>query len=175
MKKFLCLFLCLCLLCGFTACTVEDTPTKETNQNQETPTKATEKQEETFKLNETATFKNLKVTANKLEESNGVDFFTPEAGNVFVGVKFTIENTSAETQSISSLLSFSAYVDDVKCDYSFNAACAFDKGTLDGDVAPGKKLIGWYAVEVPSDWQSLQIDFQSDLFSTTPAQFVFSK
>lgn len=175
MKKILCVLLCLCMLCGLAACAVEDTPTKETPQNQETPTKATEKKDETFKLNETATFKNLKVTATNCEESNGVDFFTPEAGNVFVGIKFAIENTSAETQSISSLLSFTAYVDDVKCDYSFNAACAFDEGTLDGDVAAGKKLVGWYAVEVPSNWQSIQIDFQADLFSSTPAQFVFNK
>lgn len=175
MKKLLCLLLCLCLICGLAACAVEDTPTKETNQKQEDPTKATEKKNETFALNDTATFNNLKITANEIKESEGVDFFTPEAGKVFVGVKFTVENTSNEPQNISSLMLFTAYADDVKCDYSFNAACAFDDGTLDGEIAAGKKLMGWYAVELPSDWKTLQIDFIPDLLSNSPAQFVFAK
>ena len=175
MKKILCLLLCLCMLCGLTACTVEDAPTKETIQNQETPTKATEVKDETFKLNETAVFKNLKITATKQEESTGKDFFTPEDGNVFVGVKFTIENISDEEQSISSLLSFTAYIDDVKCDYSISAATVFNEGTLDGSIAPGKKLIGWYSVEIPSDWKNLEIDVKPDILSDNTAKFVLSK
>lgn len=175
MKKILCLLLCFCLFCGLAACSVEDTPTKETNQNQESPTKATEAKDETFKLNETAVFKNLKITANELKESAGEDFFTPEDGNVFVGVKFTIENTSDEEQSISSLLSFTAYIDDVKCDYSISAATVFNEGTLDGSIAPGKKLVGWYSVEIPSDWESLEIDVKPDILSDNTAKFVLTK
>lgn len=197
MKKFLCLLLCLCLLCGLAACAVEDTPTKETNQNQKEPTKETiqnqkeptketiqnqkeptkapEKKDETFKLNETAVFKNLKITASELKESAGKDFFNPADGNVFVGVKFTIENTSQKEQSISSLLSFAAYLDDIKCDYSLSAACVFDEGTLDGSIAPGKKLVGWYAVEISSDWESLEIDVKPDILSNSTAKFVFTK
>ena len=169
----LCVLLCLCMVCGFAACTVDDTPTKETNQNQETPTKATEAKDESFQLNETAVFKNLKITATELKESAGEDFFAPEDGNVFVGVKFTIENTSNKEQSISSLLSFTAYIDDVKCDYSISAATVFDEGTLDGSIAPGKKLVGWYSVEIPSDWESLEIDVKPDILSDNTAKFIF--
>lgn len=175
MKKILCLLLCLCMLCGLTACTVEDPPTKEPSQAQDTPTQAPEKKDETFKLNETATFSDLKITASELKESAGADFFTPESGNIFVGVKFTIENISNETQNISSLLSFTAYVNDVKCDYSFSAACAFDDGTLDGEIAAGKKMVGWYAVEVSKDWETLEVDFLPSILSNSPAQFVFTK
>lgn len=175
MKKTLCVLLCLCMLCGLTACAVEDTPTKETAPVQETPTQAPEEKDETFKLNETAVFKNLKITATKLEESTGEDFFTPDDGNVFVGVKFTIENISNEEQSISSLLSFTAYNNDVKCDYSISAATVFDEGTLDGSIAPGKKLIGWYSVEIPANWESLEIDVQPDILSNSNAKFLLSK
>lgn len=184
MKKILCVLLCLCMLCGLAACAVEDAPTKETSQSEPTkeasqaktePTKAPEKKDDTFKLNETAVFKSLKFTATEIQTSSGVDFFTPEEGNAFVGVKFTIENISEETQSISSLLTFTAYVDDVKCDYSFSAACAFDEGTLDGEIAAGKKLVGWYAVEIPSGWDSLEIYAAPDLFSDSTAKFVFTK
>ena len=180
MKKLLCILLCLCLLCGLTACTVEDKPSKETETNDSSnaeteATKDTEKKDEKFDLNETAVFNNLKVTATEVKESEGTEYFKPEDGNVFVGVKFTIENTSEETQNLSSLLCFTAYADDVKCDYSFSAACVFDDGSLDGDIAAGKKMIGWYSVELPSDWKNLQIDFIPDLLSNTPAQFLFAK
>ena len=173
MKKIICLVLCFLMLCALCACTIETPPTKETNPNQ--TTQPTEKKEETFGLNQTAVFKTLKFTATELKESEGEGFFTPEAGKVFIGVKFTIENVSNEEQNVSTLLLFDAYVDDIKCSYSFNASCAFTDGTLDGAIAPGKKLIGWYAVEVPSNWASLELNVQSNWLSNNSAKFVFTK
>ena len=85
--------------------------------------------------------------------------------------KFTIENTSNEEQTVSSLLQFTAYVDDVKCNYSFSAVSAFSGGTLDGTIAAGKKLVGWYAVEAPENWTSIEIAFQEDLFSSSAVSF----
>ena len=168
MKKIVCLLLVIAMLFCFCACT--DTPTKETGT--EGTTSNTEK-EETFSLNDTAAFKTLKFTATELKETEGTDFFVPEDGNVFVGVKFTIENVSDEEQTISSILLFEAYADDIKCDYSINAACAFSDGTLDGSIAPGKKLVGWYALEVPENWQSIELDVQANFLSNSTAKFVF--
>ncbi len=168
MKKFLCCVLAVMLMLSLVACG-GDTPTKE--QGGSTPASA--KKEDTFGLNDTAAFKDLKFTATEIKQTDGDDFFTPESGNVFVGVKFTVENASDEEQTVSSLLLFEAYADDVKCDYSFNAACAFDEGTLDGSVAPGKKLIGWYALEVPENWKSIELEVQSDWLSNSSAKFVF--
>lgn len=173
MKRIICLFLCLCFVFALPACTVEDPPTKEINpvQEQQPP----ELKSDTFGLNETAVFRDLKFTATEIKETTGDDFFTPEPGNVFVGVKFTVENISEERQSISSFLLFDAYVDDVKCSDSFNADCAFDSNTLDGEIAPGKKLVGWYAVEVPSDWNCLELDVLANWLSNDAARFVFTK
>ncbi len=72
---------------------------------------------------------------------------------------------------------FEAYIDDVKCDYSVNAACAFDEGTLDGAVSPGKKLVGWYAVEVPADWAELELQFKNEWLngSDESVTFVFAR
>ena len=173
MKKLLCILFALVMLLILPACTVEDAPSKETAPTQ--AQQSTEKKDETFALNETAAFKALKFTATELKESDGDDFFTPATGNVFVGIKFTIENISDEEQSVSSLLLFDAYADDIKCDYSFSAACAFDEGTLDGSVAPGKKLVGWYAMEVPSNWKCLELNVQTTLLSNNSATFVFEK
>lgn len=170
MKKLLCLLVCLLMVFSLSACIEDDIPAKEAGQNAAADTE----KDELFHLNESAVFKDLKFTATEIKESDGTDFFVPDAGNVFVGVKFEIENISSETQALSSLLMFSAYADDVKCDYSVSAACAFEK-TLDGEISAGKKLVGWYAVEVPKGWKTLELEVQSSWLSNNPAKFVFEK
>lgn len=135
----------------------------------------TEAKDTTFALNETAVFKSLKFTATEIKESTGTQYLKPENGNVFVGVKFTIENTSDEAQTVSTILLFDGYCDDVKAEYSFTGATVFDEGTLDGDVAPGKKLVGWYALEVPEDWTNIELHVKSDWLSDSTGVFVFEK
>jgi len=176
MKRLLMVLLAICVAVSFVACNVSDnSPKKETNNNsvaEDVPPKAEDK---SFGLNETAVFENLKVTATKLEVSNGKDFFRAENGKVFVGINFEIENISEENQSISSLLLFDAYADDIKCEYSLSANAAFGDGTLDGEISSGKKLVGWYAVEVPEEWKQLELEVKSDWFSDSKAKFVFAK
>lgn len=174
-KRVFALFLALMMCLTFVSCTATDTPSKEvSNENTTNGTSQEENQEETFGLNETAVFNDLKFTASALEESNGEDYFEPEEGNIFVGVKFTIENISDKEQTVSSMLLFEGYADDVKCSYSLNAVMAFG-GALDGSIAPGKKLIGYYSLEVPKDWHKLELDVQSDWLSSNSARFLFEK
>lgn len=171
MKKILCCVLSVIMLACCSACVADDIPTKEAGQIQS----SSEIKEETFGLNDTAAFKDLKFTATEIKESDGDSFFVPDKGNVFVGVKFTIENISDEEQTVSSLLLFEGYADDVKCDYSFSAVSAFEGGTLDGSLASGKKLVGWYALEVPENWSDIELDVQSTWLSNNSAKFVFTK
>lgn len=171
MKKLLAIFLSLVLCFCFCACETDDEPSKEKVD----AVSSQESKEESFSLNETAVFKDLKFTATEIKESDGETFFTPESGNVFVGVKFIIENISDEEQAVSTILLFEGYVDDVKCQYSISAAAAFNGETLDGSVAPGKKLVGWYALEVPKEWSTIELHVQSSWLSNNSANFVFTK
>lgn len=157
------------------ACLADESPKKISG---DAPTEAVQnqgKEEETFGLNDSAVFQTLKFTATEITESNGDSFFTPEEGNTFVGVKFTIENVSDEEQTVSSILLFDSYVDDVKSSYSLSAACVFSDGTLDGTIAPGKKLVGWYSLEVPQNWSNIELEVQANWLSNSSAKFVFSK
>ncbi len=171
MKKILAIFMVLVLTLTFVACTFDDEPIKVSGDNGE----ENEKVDEKLGLNGSAEFKNLKFTASEIKESTGSTYFTPEEGKVFVGIKFTIENVSNEEQSVSSMLLFEAYADDVKCDYSVNASLAFDEGTLDGTIAPGKKLVGWYSLELPQDWSAIEVLVKADWLSDNSATFVFNK
>lgn len=152
---------------------VNEKPKKETGNF--SSTNSTSESEETFGITDTAVFNTIKVTAEELKESTGKNYFEPDNGNVFVGVRFTIENTSEEDQTISSLLLFDAYCDGTKCDYSINANCAFNEGTIDGTLAPGKKMTGYFAVEVPKDWKELELQVKSGWLSNIKAAFVFNK
>lgn len=175
MKKLLSFLLILAICMSLSACDLEAMPKKEIASSSDQISETTKPKNEEFGLNEIAVFEDLKFTATELKESKGTDFFKPEAGNVFVGVKFTIENISNEEQSVSTLLLFEGYVDDVKCDCSINASCAFDEGTLDGSVSAGKKLVGWYALEVPKNWKTIELQVQSNWLSNSSAKFVFNK
>ncbi len=177
MKKLLTVLFALCIAVSITACSINnDLPQKESNTgNASSDVASQEAEDKDFGLNDTATFKNLKVTATKLEESKGKDYFNAENGKVFVGVNFEIENISEEPQNISSLLLFDAYADDIKCEYSFTANVVFGDGTLDGEISPGKKLVGWYAVEVPQEWKQLELEVKSDWLSDSKAKFIFAK
>ena len=161
MRKLFYLLMILLMVFSITACT--DTLEKEEYQSDSTIEEGDK--EEVFGIKETAVFDNLKITALEVKESKGTDFFNPESGNVFVGINFEIENISDEEENISSLLMFDAYANDIKCDYSISAACAFDEGTLDGSVLPGKKLVGWYALEVPENWTDIELAVKSDWLS----------
>lgn len=171
MKKVLVLAVCV-VLAFLVAC--DEQPIGKENYSSENTVSVEAKKDE-FGLNETAVFSDLKFTATEVRESNGTDFFTPEDGNVFVGVKFTVENISDKEQTVSTILLFDGYADDVKCSYSFTAACAFSDGTLDGTIAPGKKLVGWYALEVPENWSSLELQVKSNWLSNSSAKFIFAK
>ncbi len=178
MKKIICCILLIIMIFSIAACDFGDSIGKElgnitgngsgASQGNNTP------KEESFGLMETAVFKTLKFTATEIKESYGTTFFEPSSGKVFVGIKFTIQNISDEDQVISSLLLFEAYADDVKCSESFTAAAAFGSEMLDGTIAPGKKMVGWYALEVPENWTSIELHVQSNILSGNSAKFIFT-
>lgn len=172
LKKVISVVLATLLLVSLVGC-IDAEPSKEVGTTSSTASEVDKGQ--TFALNETAVFNTLKITATEIKESSGSTYFTPAEGKIFVGVNFTIENISDEEQTISSILLFDAYVDDVACDLSFTASAAFDGNSLDGTIAPGKKIIGWYAVEVPADWAELELDVKASWLSSSTAKFVFNK
>lgn len=171
-KSIVCVALSVAILLSFAGCFSSE-PGKEVDEPTSKPVQ--ESKEQTFGINETAVFNTLKITATEIKESKGSTYFGPDEGNIYVGINFTIENISDEEQTVSSLLLFDGYVDDVSCDLSFTGATAFDSKTIDGTIAPGKKIIGWYVVEVSEDWKTLELDVQSNWLSSAKARFVFNK
>ena len=121
-------------------------------------------------LNDTVSVKGLDFTASEFRESKGGKYSEAAEGKIFVGVKFTIENKSDSEKSISSILLFDGYADGVKCVYAYGAGDEFD-GQLDGNLAPGRRMIGWYVVEVPENWQEIDLVVRSEWLSKNTVTF----
>jgi len=134
--------------------------------------------DERFGVGDTATFSNLKITAeeiiiNDTWENDDWSFFEPDEGNKFFAVKFTVENISDEHQNISSILLFDAYSDGVKLEYSFGAAHGLD-GTLDGEVAPNRKMVGYYGVEVSENAKELELEVRPTWLANSKSRAMFA-
>jgi len=131
--------------------------------------------DETFGLNEAAVFDKLKMTALEMKEAQGDEYIKPAEGKVFVGVKFQIENISDEEQNVSSLLLFDAYVDGTKVDMEWMPPGDLSEGSLDGALAAGKNMQGYYVVQAGTDWSEIQLDVKSEWLGTAKAEFIFTK
>ncbi len=140
----------------------------------DTPKPTESPKELSFGLNEVAAFPTLEINALEIAKSEGNKYIKPAEGKTFIGVKFEIKNISSEVENISSLLLFDTYVDDVKSDFSFSAMTAFGDGTLDGELEPGKKMIGWIAVEAGTNTKNIELVVKDSWLSLNKAKFKLS-
>ncbi len=145
-----------------TSSTPDETPNETPDETPDEP----EPTESTLTVGDSVELEDFKVTLLDAKSSQGTDFFKPEDGKVFVGLQLEVENISDESQSFSSVLHLDTYVDGVKQDFSVTASATFSDGVLDGEVSPGRKLIGWSAVEVPVDSQEIEIELKDNWLSS---------
>lgn len=157
---------------------VADVTTTENvnNTREDSKKQSTEKTE--FSIGEVAEYKDVQVSVLNYEESTGNDWGTPEDGKVFVFANVEITNNSDEEISVSSMLSFDAYCDDYKLDFSSDALMAAstdNRQQMDGSIAPGKKLNGYLGFEVPADWSTIEINYKDNAWLSSNFKFIITK
>lgn len=129
-----------------------------------------------FYLGEMAELNGVAVTMTNFTENSGSEFNYPAEGNVYILVEFEIVNNSNSDLAISSLLSFTAYCNDYKLDYSLGAIV--EKGAsnqLDGTIAAGKRMKGVVGWEVPADWENIEIHFIDNMWDNNTFKFMVEK
>lgn len=125
-----------------------------------------------FEIGEIAEYNDIQVFVTGFDKTNGNDFSKPDAGKEFVYINVDIANNSNDDLAISSMLSFTAYCDDYKLDYSSGALMAMDgKNQLDGTISPGKKMNGYLGLEVPTNWKSIELQFTDNVWSSNKFKF----
>ena len=152
-----------------------------TNQSEDQQAGSQSNEQETkteFAVGETAEYNDVQMTVLSYEESSGNDWGAPADGNVFLFVNIEITNNSDEEISVSSMGSFDNYCDGYALDYSSNALMAAsvdNRQQLDGSIASGMKLNGWLGLEVPSNWETVEIHYKDNFFLDSNYKFVIEK
>lgn len=167
--------LLVCIFGGVAGSDEKPTKVNDTTSSAATTSSTETNAEEIFTVGDTVEYRNVRVTLDAVEESNGSQYNTPTNGNVFLLVKFTIENNTDTDLAISSLLSFDAYQDGYATNFSINALVEKTGNQLDGTIAPGKKMQGYIGYEVPADYKEFEVNFKADLTTTTKFNFVYKK
>ena len=120
-------------------------------------------------VGETLDTDNLKMTfvsANVYKDSN--QFIQPKSGNVFYRAEFNVENRGTSDLYISDY-DFKCYADGVACDPTYITSA---NDTLSASLSTGRKATGAVYFEVPSNAQSIEIEYEHDFWNSTKAIFV---
>lgn len=115
------------------------------------------------------------VTLVNVSESMGGNYMTPESGKVYLLCEFVIENNSNREIAVSSVMSFSAYVDGYTTNLDLGATVSSDKPQLDGSVAAGKKMNGIVGYSADQQWSEIEVRFTPNFWSGKEIIFSYSK
>lgn len=88
---------------------------------------------------------------------------TPDEGKEYLVLFFEAENISGKDDYFNYLY-FESYVDDYNTNIEILMGEVDGYSTMTGDVAAGKKIKGYIAWEVSTDWQELEVTYNNDPF-----------
>lgn len=153
---------------GATGSNKSDTPTNTASSGTASKSKATDSKTE-FKVGETATFDDKSITIKDVQRnySTGNQFAKPESGKEFVLVTVEIANNSKSSMDFNTFEFKLQDSNGVQLNESFTA---LSEGKLNsGSLAPGGKVTGKLAYEVPKDDTGLKLLYQSFSFFSNKA------
>ena len=102
-------------------------------------------------------------------------YYTPESGNEFLIIQFSIENNGAEDLTLSSMMSFSTWCDDELCMISLEAlgtAMLSGLPQLDTVVESGASFTGVIGYEVSKDWDTVIVQYTDGIVLGNTVTFV---
>ena len=133
---------------------------------------------ETYGVGEVAEQEGCTIKLTNVIEGQGNSLDTPQKGNVYLIFEFEIKNTSNEELTISSLMCFTAWVDDTSYTISLEALATgalSSKYQLDCVIDPGKSVTGIVGYEVPKDWKEAKIEFTKEAIFGEKTVFAVSQ
>lgn len=172
MKKLMALIVVICIAFTFAACG-ETTPQKvDEKPNTDNADKAGDAEDnenkaaapEIFKIGDTVKAGDSNFTVNGVREVKGNEFIKPKSGNIYYAVDVTVENTGNEALNVSSLLMFKLIdADAISYDVTIGPET---KGSLDGEVAPTRKMRGELLFEIPKKAKGLELEIDPSVWGT---------
>jgi hypothetical protein len=120
-------------------------------------------------ISETLSGEFSKITLNSVSFAESSQYFESDYGQ-FIVLNLTIENTSEDSLSLSSLASFELQGSDL---YIYSQAFGVEtRGSLDSSLAPGASVRGEIAFDVP-ELDSFELRYSENFFSQAMLVFMF--
>lgn len=121
----------------------------------------------THKIGDLVTLDGWQITVNNVKTSSGDEFNQPKPGDTFLLIDITAVNQTSQSQSFSSLLSFTLKDSTgQKYDETIDTNAP---SSPDGNVAAGGKIRGTIAYDVPQTQHTFELDFTPDITSADVA------
>jgi len=120
-----------------------------------------------YDVGNTISYQDTRLTVNSIRTSMGSDYFTPDAGNEFVVLDITVENTGDAELTVSTSLQM-ALKDDTGRSYdtSFGASSTLDREfSQSSPIQPGSQRRGEIAFEAPRGRSPLYLVMDFDYFA----------
>lgn len=121
------------------------------------------------------TINNITLQLTGVRRNTGGKYFTPENGCEFLIFEFDIKNNSSDEVTISSIMSFAAYIDGYRMPLNLGAIVEDGGIQMDASLPAGKSILGIVAYEVPSDWSEAEIDFIPGYWDGPSVAFTVSR
>jgi hypothetical protein len=124
---------------------------------------------QTFAIGDTVAMGDLVITLNSARWVAGDEFYKPKPGERWLALDCTIENLANESVAISSMLMFKLYDEEA---FSRNQEYFADvKGSLDGELGPGRKMRGEVVFNVEEGQTAWEFIFEPQVFGFGQAIF----
>lgn len=95
-------------------------------------------------------------------------FMQPAEGNKYIFLRFAFENTSTTSDTTVSLYDFSCYADGYAADMHFSG-----NDELSATLSAGRGTTGYLYFEVPSDAQTIEVEYVTNYFTEDKIRFLF--
>ena len=121
-----------------------------------------ENETKVFEIGDVVKMGDLNFAVNGIHLSDGSDFIKPDEGYKFLMLDISIKNTGEEFENISSLMMFKLVDDE---GISYDISLADTKGQVDGKMAPGRRLRGEIAFEVPNNIEQFELEINPQIWN----------
>lgn len=120
----------------------------------------------TVRVGETLTTNKLKITYSACEEYTGYSqYFPPKDGYKFIKLSLEVENIGGSGAYISTF-EFKCYADGLAMDDKY------ESDSISATLSAGRKAIGGVYFEVPVDAESIEVEYETNIWSDAKAIFI---
>ena len=109
----------------------------------------------------------VRITATDIKSINSPD----SDSQIIVGIKWKFENISNGDRYVNHTQA-TAYVDDVAVSEELNQISPEESIEV-GNLAPGKRTVGYYCVKAPKDAKQIELNYKDDYGFKVNVTFVF--